>query len=212
MKKQFNAADPAPSSGPKVVIDFAKAPAALKDQMEKVMNAIDRVPDNFDAVATFGQAPADKLLRILDDLHKIHDKLRDGGGEKEIIEEAGKLGLARVDATRELAIYIGASSEVLRRYDQEYIREANKNFRESNDPEDREYLDNVLKRKADFVERAAALEHLRYDSIVTAQQLRQVIEMAEYKLRAPQPPAPGSSATSDASRGKKLPGKPKRSF
>jgi hypothetical protein len=100
-------------------------------------------------------------------------------GIKEVMKEAEKLGLARVEATREIGVYLGSSKEVLRRYNEEYIPEANKQFEESQDPEDELYLKDVMKRKEDFIDRITVLEGSRAASVIAAQQLRQMMETME---------------------------------
>ncbi len=256
------------------VVEFVDADPALKNEMLKVMDPIDRNPDSFEAIISYGHPPLDRLGKIANDMIKIQGKFNDqvnvmaaalnqleGGlkgmnldkfgeatqkmlkslgtgtvkgvkgvtkfakdlwegltgakakrtedeklvkemqdalpemlfemiklvdniqktevGIKEVMKEAEKLGLARVEATREISVYLGASKEVLRRYNEEYIPEANKTFEESQDPEDELYLKDVMKRKDDFFDRIAVLEGSRAASVIAAQQLRQMMETME---------------------------------
>ena len=107
-------------------------------------------------------------------------------GLKEVIVEAEKLGVARGEATRKLNTYIGAGKEVLRRYNDEYIPEAQENFEESNDPEDELYLQNVLKRKEDFVNQLTVLEGSRTQGVIAMQQLKQMMDMMEEQIKQTQ--------------------------
>ena len=104
----------------------------------------------------------DALPEMLFEMIKLVDNIaKTEIGIKEVMKEAEKLGLARVEATREISIYLGASKEVMRRYNEEYIPEANKQFEESQDPEDELYLKDVMKRKEDFIDRITVLEGSR---------------------------------------------------
>ena len=114
-----------------------------------------------------------EMIRLVDNIQKTEI------GIKEVMKEAEKLGLARVEATREISVYLGASKEVMRRYNEEYIPEANKTFEDSQDPEDELYLKDVMKRKDDFTDRILVLEGSRAASVIAAQQLRQMMETME---------------------------------
>ncbi len=122
----------------------------------------------------------DALPEMLFEMIKLVDNIaKTELGIKEVMKEAEKLGLARVEATREISVYLGASKEVLRRYNEEYIPEANKQFEDSQDPEDELYLKDVMKRKEDFIDRITVLEGSRAASVIAAQQLRQMMETME---------------------------------
>jgi len=114
-----------------------------------------------------------EMIKLVDNISKTEQ------GIKDVMKEAEKLGVARVEATREISVYLGAGKEVLRRYNEEYIPEANKDFEESGDPEDEIYMKSVLKRKEDFIDRITVLEGSRASSVVAAQQLRQMMETME---------------------------------
>jgi uncharacterized protein YaaN involved in tellurite resistance len=122
----------------------------------------------------------DALPEMLFEMIKLVDNIaKTEVGIKEVMKEAEKLGLARVEATREISVYLGSSKEVLRRYNEEYIPEANKQFEDSQDPEDELYLKDVMKRKEDFIDRITVLEGSRAASVIAAQQLRQMMETME---------------------------------
>lgn len=256
------------------VVDFADADAELKAEMEKIMDPIDRNPDNFESIIGYGNPPLKKLGDVANDMIKIQGKFNDqvnvmstalgkletglkdmkldsfgeatrkllkgmahGAGSgakgigkflssvkdsltgakakrtedekvvremqdalpemlyemitlvenisktetgiKEVMKEAERLGIARVEATREIGTHLGAGKEVLRRYNEEYIPDANKDFEESGDPEDEMYMKSVLKRKEDFIDRMTVLEGSRAASVIAAQQLRQMMDTME---------------------------------
>ena len=120
------------------------------------------------------------LPQMLEDLLKMVKNIENTEkGIVEVTREAEKLGKARTEATRELGIYIGASKEVMRRYDEEYIPQAREYFQESGDPEDEIYLKEVLKRRDDFEDRILVLNGSRAASVIAAQQLMQMIETME---------------------------------
>jgi hypothetical protein len=100
-------------------------------------------------------------------------------GIVQVMKEAYKLGEARVDCTRQIGVYLGASKEVLRRYNEEYIPNAEADYKESADPDDEMYLKDVIKQKENFLDRIAVLEGSRAQGVLAAQQLRQIIETME---------------------------------
>ncbi|MBI1216844.1 MAG: hypothetical protein GC185_13660 [Alphaproteobacteria bacterium] len=256
------------------VIEYVDAEPDLKAEMEKLMDPIDKAPDSFEAIISYGNPPLDKLGKIANEMIKVQGKFNDqvnvmetamgkletglkemdlhkfgeatqkllkglasGAGKtakgitgfgkslfegltgakakrtedeklvremqdelpkmlyemiqlveniqqtengiKEVMAEAEKLGYARVEATREISVYLGASKEVLRRYNEEYIPEANKEFEETGDPEAEIYMKDVMKRKEDFIDRITVLEGSRAASVIAAQQLRQIMETME---------------------------------
>ncbi len=256
------------------VVDYADADPQTKADMEKIMEPIDRNPDSFEAIISYGHPPLANLGKIANDMIKMQGRFNEqvnvmagalgqletglkglnfdkfgeatqkllkgmvGGGVKgvkgvtkftkdlwdgltgkaakrtedeklvkemqdalpemlfemiklvdnisktevgikEVMKEAEKLGIARVEATREISLYLGASKEVLRRYNEEYIPEANAEFEKSNDPEDELFLKDVMKRKEDFIDRITVLEGSRAQSVIAAQQLRQMMETME---------------------------------
>lgn len=260
------------------VVDYADADAELKALMEKVMEPIDRAPDSFEAIITYGHPPLEELGKVANSMIAVQTRFNDqvnvmasamqqlqtgmksmnfdkfadatksmlknltdagaktvsggfsigkklvgaftggnkpktddqklldemqnalpamlnemirlvddidktGDGIKEVLKEAEKLGIARLEATRSLNVYLGASKEVLRRYNEVYIPEAQQSFEESADPEDEMYLKDLLKRKDDFLDRVATLEGSRLQGVVAAQQLKQIMETMEDQLK-----------------------------
>ncbi len=256
------------------IIEFKNADEDLRKEMVKIMDAIDKAPNSFEAIINYGNAPLDKLGKVANEMirvqtkfnnevnvmatafGKLEDGIKDmnldtfgeatrkalqgmagaaGSGVKgvtkmmrgmwdavsgakakrtedekvvkemqealpqmledllkmvknientekgivEVTREAEKLGKARTEATRELGVYIGASSEVLRRYDEEYIPQAREFFQESGDPEDELYMKEVLKRRDDFEDRILVLNGSRAASVIAAQQLMTMIETME---------------------------------
>lgn len=120
------------------------------------------------------------LPQMLEDLLKMVKNIENTEkGIVDVTREAEKLGKARTEATRELGVYIGASKEVLRRYDEEYIPQAREFFEETGDPEDEIYLKEVLKRRDDFEDRILVLNSSRAASVIAAQQLMQMVETME---------------------------------
>ncbi|MDE1151062.1 MAG: toxic anion resistance protein [Micavibrio sp.] len=114
-----------------------------------------------------------EMIKLVDNIQKTEI------GIKEVMKEAEKLGVARVEATREISLYLGASKEVMRRYNEEYIPQAKETLDETNDPEDEMYMKDVMKRKEDFIDRVTVLEGSRAQSVIAAQQLRQMMETME---------------------------------
>lgn len=258
------------------VVDYVDADSVpgLKEDMERCMEPVDRAPDSFEAIITYGHPPLEQLGKIANDMIRVQGKFNDQvnvmagamqklengmnnmnmgqfaeatknmlkglaegttkgakglgkgisgfwksltgsnkkatedekliqqmqdqlpqmlfemiklvddiakteAGIKQVMMEAEKLGLARVEATREINVYLGASKEVLRRFNEEYIPDAEKNFEESQDPEDELYLKDVLKRKEQFIGRITVLEGSRLQSINAAQQLKHMMDVME---------------------------------
>jgi uncharacterized protein YaaN involved in tellurite resistance len=256
------------------VVEYVDADPELKAEMEKFMDPIDKAPDSFESIISFGNPPLEKLGKIANDMIKVQGRFNEqvnvmetamtkleagikemdmhkfgeatkkllkslgtgvgkgakgiGGigkslfegltgakskrtedqkllnemqnelpkmlyemislvenieqteqGIKEVMKEAEKLGYARVEATREISVFLGASKEVLRRYNEEYIPEASKEFEETSDPEAEIYMQDVMKRKEDFIDRITVLEGSRAASVIAAQQLRQIMETME---------------------------------
>lgn len=118
-----------------------------------------------------------EMIRLVDDIDKT------GDGIKEVLKEAEKLGIARLNATRSLNVYLGASKEVLRRYNEVYIPEVQAEFEETADPETEMLLKDILKRQDDFLDRIATLEGSRLQGVVAAQQLKQIMETMEDQLK-----------------------------
>jgi hypothetical protein len=159
------------------VVDFADAAPELKSEMEKAMEPIDRNPDSLPAVIAYGMAEIEDIQKIMDRINDIFATTPPTtAGILPLMKEAEKLGISRVEATRALAVPLGAAKEVLRRYNEEYIPEAKKQFEESQDAENGLYLADVMKRKEDFIDRITLLESTRAASVIAAQGLRNKME------------------------------------
>lgn len=261
------------------IVEYADADAELKELMEKVMEPIDKSPDSFEAIITYGHAPLEELGKIANSMIAVQTRFNDqvnvmasamdklqtgmkgmsmdkfadatknllkglsdagaktvsggfnigkrlakaftggnkpktddeklleemqnalpamlnemirlvddidktGDGIREVLKEAEKLGEARVRATRSINVYLGASKEVLRRYKEEYIPQAQADYEESADPEDEMYLKDLLKRQDDFLNRISVLEGSRLQGVIAAQQLKQIMETMEDQLKS----------------------------
>lgn len=249
-KKKFNSSSRA-KKNTGGVIQYDDARGKLKAEMEKIMDAIDRNPDSFEAIITYGHGAIDRLGKIANEMIKIQGgfnaqvtavadalsglegglngmdlgkfgeatqkllkglsrggvsaenrklvtelqqslprmlgemiRLVDGlagteAGLKEVVKEAQKLAVERVKSSRELDTLLGTAKEVLRRYNEEYIPEAAKQFGETLDPEDQQYLKDILKRKEDFIDRTAILEGTRAAAIIAGQQVNQMLDTIE---------------------------------
>lgn len=118
-----------------------------------------------------------EMIRLVDEITKTEE------GIKEVMKEAEKLGIARLEATRSINVYLGAGKEVLRRYNEDYIPEAQADFDASADPEDEMFMKDILKRKDDFIDRLTVLEGSRAASVIAAQQLKQIMETMEDQLK-----------------------------
>jgi hypothetical protein len=134
------------------MVTYADATSALKQEMEKAMTAIAARPDSFDAVLNDGTGPVLTL---------------------------GKFGIKGVpmneevfaEAQRQVCLYFGAAPEVLRRYEEEFIPAARKQFEATGHTGDQKYLDDVLQRKEDFIERLQILQGALSASAVLSRQL-----------------------------------------
>jgi hypothetical protein len=101
-------------------------------------------------------------------------------GIAQVMKEAEKLGIARVEATRELNVYLGTDAEVRRRYKEEYIPQAEADYKESNfDPEEQERVNVIVKRNADFIGQMNVLHASRAQGVASAQMLRTMMDTME---------------------------------
>ncbi|MEZ0225947.1 MAG: toxic anion resistance protein [Alphaproteobacteria bacterium] len=249
-KKKFNS-KARPKKNTDGVIHYDDAPVTLQLEMNKVMDAIDRTPDSFEAIISFGHPAIDRLGKLANEMIKVQGKfnnevnvvagalssletglkgvdfdklgqstvkllkgLAEGNateddrkqladlqtalpkmldeiirqvdglagtdkGLKKVLVEAQKLVAERVEASRDLNLFLGSAKEVLRRYNEEYIPQAAKQFGESRDPEDEQYLKDVQNRKDDFIDRVVVIEGMRSAAAIAAQQLAQMVETME---------------------------------
>jgi hypothetical protein len=92
------------------IVDYAKAGDKLKQKMDEIANDIDRCPNERDFVNAFA-APLPMLMHVI-------IRLERGGLEENAaarLQEEFRQGMSDLD------IRLGAASEVLRRYDEEYL-------------------------------------------------------------------------------------------
>ncbi|MEZ0262857.1 MAG: hypothetical protein ACAH80_17765 [Alphaproteobacteria bacterium] len=149
----------------------------LWSEMERLIDQIDRAPDNYDVVDGFCRGTLARFEDWTKDLEKFFATLPQSGSiAREHMHKIEKMGLARVDITRDITLHLGAVPEVLRRYNEEYIPQAQQRENETRDPEDALALNSTCCRKDDFVSRHTLLEATRLISLSTAQFLRQVME------------------------------------
>lgn len=188
MKASFTpaAAPPSPPSSARRrgVVTYATAKeegnVELIGAMDKLIDRIDKMPDSFEAVAAFGQAPLTRLERWTRDLEKCFAALPENGAlTQEKMLEIEKLGLARVEIMGELSLYLGAASEAQRRYHEEYIPQFTKAWRESLDTEDEIALKDVICRQNELKDRVFLFESTRATSVMTAQFLRHALETGD---------------------------------
>ncbi|MEZ0226230.1 MAG: hypothetical protein ACAH83_16865 [Alphaproteobacteria bacterium] len=159
------------------VVDYADAHPELRREMENVMDPIDRNPESFEAIHAYGRSVQARADDIMDQMKLAADRNPlNPQALRQTMIDAEKLGLHRLDVTRDLSLLLGTTKEVLRRYNEEYIPQAERDFRASNDPEDELYLKDVLKRQNDFIDRIAELEKARGDSIIAGIGLRHRME------------------------------------
>ncbi len=130
------------------------------------------------------QMMIDKLPDMYMEMQQLALGLREAeGGLKEVMQAAEKLGFARVESVKQLNIFLGAAPEILRRYDDVYIREAQMDWDESQDPEDELHLNNMLKAKDNFRDQYRILESSRAQGLAAAQQLRMMMDEMEKQRR-----------------------------
>lgn len=145
--------------------------------MKKVGNAMSGADKKRTEEERHVQAMIDKLPDAYFEMQKLSQALKDTeSGIKNVIKEAERLGVARVTMVREMNVYLGAAPEVLRRYDEVYIKEAKAAYDESSSPEDELYLSNVITGKENFQGQYNVLEASAAQGIVAAQQLRMLID------------------------------------
>lgn len=132
-----------------------------KDESQKLLEEMqDRIPEMMKDI--------EDLIADVEDAEK---------GMEEVMKAAQELGKARYEALRKINLYIGAGEEITRRYDQEYIPDAQADFDESQDPEDKMLLDSVISARRDFINHLTLLEGSRLQSATTMQSLLETIEI-----------------------------------
>jgi hypothetical protein len=159
------------------IVDYADAPPELRSDMESAMFAIDRNPESMEAIQAYGRSAQERLDDVIREMSLIRGRSPSSvQALRQTMIEAEKLGLNRVEATRELSMVLGATKEVLRRFNEEYIPEAEKAFAADSDPESELYPRNVMRRKEDFINRITELEAAHFDSTNAAISLRDRME------------------------------------
>lgn len=159
------------------IVDYADAHPELRRDMETTMDPIDRNPDSMAAIQAYGDAAQERLDDVLHQMTLVSGrKLTSVADLRQAMADAEKLSLCRRDLTREFSTLLGASKEVLRRYNEEYIPEAHKMLRTDSDPGNETYLWDVVRRKDDFIKRMTELEGARVSSIQAAIGLRNKME------------------------------------
>jgi len=126
------------------------------------------------------QSMIDSLPDMYFEMQKMSKGLKDAeDGIKAVMREAEKVGIARVEMVKELNVYLGAAPEMLRRYNEIYIKEAKEAYDETKDPEDELYLTNVMKARDNFHDQYRILESSRAQGVEAAQRLRMLIDELE---------------------------------
>jgi hypothetical protein len=159
------------------IVDYADAHPELRRQMEDAMEKIDRNPDSWEAIYAYGRTAQERLDAVLNEMQQISARNPlNPQALRQTMTDAEQLGLCRLDTTRELSMLLGATKEVLRRYNEEYIPQAHKDFSMGNDPEDELYLQDVMRRKEDFMTRTTELERSRVVCVNAGISLRNRME------------------------------------
>lgn len=111
--------------------------------------------------ATRAREELDKTLpKMMQSMNTILAKIeRSDVSLVEVIKEARSFGFQQYQASNELALYIGCREEVLRRYDEIYIPEAEDILMQSgqDNAEAQQYLTDVVQRRSDFNDRILIL-------------------------------------------------------
>jgi hypothetical protein len=158
----------------------AKAGKGLFNGVSKLVKAI----SGADRKKTEEDKQIDEMLASLPQMYNEMTKMSKNlkaaeAGIGAVIKEAEKLGMARVEMVKELNVYLGAASEVERRYDEVYIPEAQEAFKASGDEEDRIVLDNIIKGRDNFRDQVNILISSRAQGVAAAQQLRMLMDELE---------------------------------
>ena len=146
----------------------------LWEQMERLIDPIDRAPES---VAAFFGGPLSRFENWVKDLDQFFASLpRSGQMKREQLLTIERMGLARVEITRDINLHLGAAPEVLRRYSEEYIPQAQERANDTRDPEDEYALNGICRRKEDFLTRTTLMERTRLLAVNTAMFLRQTLD------------------------------------
>ena len=118
-------------------VTYQDADPDLKAAMDRLIAPFERNPDS---KLDFG---AEELRRYQASVDAIEKLLEDPAASR---DARHKLQQTYLQAARDVGMVLGAGGEVLRRYEEVYITEAQKSFAESRDPEDENYLGDVNRR------------------------------------------------------------------
>lgn len=104
-------------------------------------------------------------------------------GIEAVISQSYELGNKRVETLDEIDIYIAATSEVMRRFDADYIPALQKKLEASGSSTDERALDIMLKAKSEFVIRIEGLTSQRLLTQTAAMNLTTMIDNMETQQR-----------------------------
>ncbi len=122
----------------------------------------------------------DKLPKKVTDPLALVRKLEATAKElQKDLGDADILGLARNEAARHLALFLGAGKEVLRRYDEKYIPEAEK----QPGPDAAPRLADIKQRRQDFAARILVLEGSAEAAVVAGQQIALMAQKLDENLK-----------------------------
>lgn len=135
-------------------------------------------------VLKLGAAQADPLsfgpdsyAEMIFDQVSLHQELdKNDGVYRAAMNEIKTLGFKRAEAKRGLDVYIGAAAEILRRFDEEYIPEAERKWNASSNAEDERYLNAVKRRKYDFGLRVETLKGGNADGVLAARRINELMD------------------------------------
>lgn len=146
------------------IIQYADADASLKARMDDVIQAIENDPLSFQAVIAYGgeavQAAgliATALVGYAPHCDALKSDFKSASGAS-ISSGLTELGALRAQTSANIDMYIGAASEVLRRYDEVYIPAAQALFDNNKTPDNADDLRIQQQRRDDFINRIAILQ------------------------------------------------------
>lgn len=118
----------------------------------------------------------DKLPMLVMEMNQLVTDLEQANDDMDrVAETVNDLGKARMKAVRELAYYINAGDELQRRYNEEWIPQAQQDLEESGDIEDEEYLQNLMSARDMLAQQNMNLVASRAGGIQAGASLRTMI-------------------------------------
>jgi len=173
-----------------MAVNAASAGVTGAKSLFNVMSKIGKAFTGSDKKKSEEQAHVEAMIADLPKanlrMKKASQDLKDTAkGLDAVIEQAKTLGRARIDLVKELNIYLGAAPEVLKRYDEIYIKEAKDDYDApgGQNQENGLRLEEIIKAKEYFTRQYNQLESSAAQAFVAATQLKQLIEtMQEQKL------------------------------